>query len=487
MATFASTLHRVPGRPAQDDSYVTCNALRTAFALAMSEMYRREVPQYGDLVRIVKTVNEDVLAKSPLGANSASTLRLSLERHGAIRVGTPDELRTIRRIFELLGMRAVGYYDLSVAGLPMHATAFRPVDSSALDENPFRVFTTLLRPELLLTKEARELALALLSKREVFTKGLKELLDVADRQGGRLTEQQAEGFILQALLTFSWRPVAAATREQYKRLTAEHPILADISCFRSIHINHLTPRTLDISAAQIAMKQAGLQVKSIVEGPPARKHPILLRQTSFLALEESVLFPDSADVANELIQGHHKARFGEIEQRGAAVTPAGRSLYDQLHAKATAYAAKTSSQSSKESMIAHVFQDFPDDWEQLREQGLVYCEYKCSADLSRQPFEAKDDGSAQLLDRLVEQGVIEALPITYEDFLPFSAAGIFQSNLGSNHDRKPQATVGEVFSDQRGIEEALGCPILNPDSLYQTVEKRSIDRCMDELRSRGIL
>ncbi|KAI7334506.1 hypothetical protein KC315_g3720 [Hortaea werneckii] len=450
-------------------------------------MYRREVPQYGDLVRIVKEINEDVLAKSPLGGKGSSTMRLSLERHGAIRVGTPEELRTIRGIFELLGMRAVGYYDLSVAGLPMHATAFRPVDSSALDENPFRVFTTLLRPELLCTVEARELALALLSQREVFTEELKELLDVVDRQGGRLTEQQAEGFILQALLTFSWRPLAAATREQYKMLNAEHPILADISCFRSIHINHLTPRTLDISAAQVAMKQAGLQAKSSVEGPPARRNPILLRQTSFLALEESVLLPDSTDVAKEPVQGHHKARFGEIEQRGAAVTPAGRSLYDQLHAKAMACAARVSDQSSKESVIAHVFQDFPDDWEQMRKQGLVYCEYKCSADLSRRPVEAKQDYSAILLDRLLEQGVIEALPITYEDFLPFSAAGIFQSNLGSDQDKKPQATMREACSDQEVLEEALGCPTLNPDSLYQAIEKKSIDRCVDELRLRGVL
>ncbi|KAI7281149.1 hypothetical protein KC345_g4323 [Hortaea werneckii] len=466
---------------------VTCNALRTAFALAMSEMYRREVPQYGDLVQIVKKVNDDVLAKSPRDVKDASTMRLSLERHGAIRVGTPDELRTIRRIFELLGMRAVEYYDLSVAGLPMHATAFRPVDSAALDENPFRVFTTLLRPELLRSMEARELALTLLSQREVFTEDLKELLDVADRQGGRLTEQQAEVFILQALLTFSWRPVAAATHEQYMMLNAEHPILADISCFRSIHINHLTPRTLDISAAQIAMKQAGLQAKCSVEGPPARKHPILLRQTSFLALEESVLFPDPAVVAKEFTQGHHKARFGEIEQRGAAVTPAGRSFYDQLHVKAMACAAKTSDQSSKESVIAQVFQGFPDDWEQLRKQGLVYCEYKCSADLSQRPFEASQSDSAVLLDRLVEQGVIEALPITYEDFLPFSAAGIFQSNLGNGQNKKPQTTVKEAFADQQGLEEALGCPILDPDSLYQAIEKKSIDRCIHELRLRGIL
>jgi len=32
--------------------------------------------------------------------------------------------------------------------VPVHSTAFRPVDDTALRRNPFRVFTSLLRPEL---------------------------------------------------------------------------------------------------------------------------------------------------------------------------------------------------------------------------------------------------------------------------------------------------------------------------------------------------
>ena len=82
----------------------------------------------------------------------ASIERLSQERHGAIRLGTPYELRTINRIFQILGMYPIGYYDLSIAGLPMHATCFRPPEVSSLNVNPFRVFTTLLRPELLVSE-----------------------------------------------------------------------------------------------------------------------------------------------------------------------------------------------------------------------------------------------------------------------------------------------------------------------------------------------
>ncbi|PWQ88651.1 DUF1338 domain-containing protein, partial [Enterococcus faecium] len=62
-----------------------------------------------------------------------------------------------------------------------------------------------------------------------------------------------------------------------------------------------------------------------VEGPPTRRHPILLRQTSFKALQETVAFRDQQGR-----EGSHTARFGEIEQRGAALTPKGRQLYDKL-------------------------------------------------------------------------------------------------------------------------------------------------------------
>ncbi|MCK1977918.1 DUF1338 family protein, partial [Jeotgalicoccus huakuii] len=64
--------------------------------------------------------------------------RISEERHGAIRLGTAAELSMMRRVFAVMGMFPVGYYDLSAAGVPVHSTAFRPVADAALKHNPFR-------------------------------------------------------------------------------------------------------------------------------------------------------------------------------------------------------------------------------------------------------------------------------------------------------------------------------------------------------------
>ncbi len=133
--------------------------IRQMFATAISQMYAREVPQYGALLEIVRDTNERVLrTDAQLRARlerAREVSRVSEERHGAIRLGTPAELRTMRRLFGVMGMSAVGYYDLSAGGLPVHATAFRPTNAESLRRNPFRVFTSLLRLDLIVSTRGR--------------------------------------------------------------------------------------------------------------------------------------------------------------------------------------------------------------------------------------------------------------------------------------------------------------------------------------------
>ncbi|EXA30891.1 hypothetical protein FOVG_17767 [Fusarium oxysporum f. sp. pisi HDV247] len=453
----------------RDDDFASPVDIRTAFTWAMSTMYRNEVPLYDDLVRIVHDVNTSILSEQP--DSTKGTLlshRLDIERHGAIRLGTPHELRTVARLFSILGLKAVGYYDLSIAGLPVHAACFRPVDSESLNKNPFRVFTTLLRPELISKAETRDLASKLLSRRNIFSPKLLELINSAERQSWRLKISDVDDFIVEAMKTFSWRPEASASEEEYRKLANEHPILADIASFKSAHINHLTPRTLDITRSQEKMRDEGLKVKDRIEGPPLRQCPILLRQTSFLALEERIKFQNSQGA---LVDGTHRARFGEIEERGAAVTPAGRKLYDELLNKAMSIVRTGSDPQSSEAMdtaMCDAFKDYPDSWSELRKRGLIYCTYH------RTDKDTYDVPSGNSLEDLVDQGYLRAEPITYEDFLPFSAAGIFTSNLG---DCQKEALRDNISSDQRGFESALGYALLDVDDLYRDIQRKSIMNC----------
>ncbi|MFX5825188.1 DUF1338 domain-containing protein, partial [Acinetobacter baumannii] len=83
-----------------------------------------------------------------------------------------------------MGMEPVGYYDLSVAGVPVHSTAFRPVADAALAANPFRVFTSLLRLELIPDPALREKAAAILARRQIFTPRVLELIAQCETDGG---------------------------------------------------------------------------------------------------------------------------------------------------------------------------------------------------------------------------------------------------------------------------------------------------------------
>ena len=440
---------------------ITADEIREHFSQAMSVMYQQEVPQYGTLLELVADVNLAVLENNPTLheklANADELARLNVERHGAIRVGTPEELSTLRRMFAIMGMFPVSYYDLSQAGVPVHSTAFRPIDDASLSRNPFRVFTSLLRLELIENASLRQRAAEILAQRDIFTPRCRELLDVWDSQNG-FNAAQAREFVKEALETFRWHRHATVDEQTYHALHNEHRLIADVVCFPGCHINHLTPRTLDIDRVQSMMPECGIEPKILIEGPPRRDVPILLRQTSFKALEEPVLF------AGEM-QGTHTARFGEIEQRGVALTVKGRQLYDELLRNA----GTGKDNLTHQLHLQEVFTAFPDSEFLLRQQGLAWFRFRLtpSGEAHRKAIHSGDDPQPY-----IERGWVQAQPITYEDFLPVSAAGIFQSNLGNETQARSHGN-----ASREAFEQALGCPVFDEFVLYQEAEERSKRRC----------
>lgn len=462
--------------------FVATSDLRARFCAAMSRMYQDEVPAYGTLVELVRDVNatrleSDAALASELKATDG-VMRISAERHGAIRLGTAAELATMRRVFAIMGMHPVGYYDLTAAGIPVHSTAFRPLDSAALAANPFRVFTSLLRLDLIDDADLRAEAEAILARRAIFTADALRLMEQAEQQGG-LGEDDAAAFIAEVLETFRWHPHACVDRATYQRLHDAHRLIADVVSFRGPHINHLTPRTLDIDAVQKAMPERGITPKAVVEGPPPRRCPILLRQTSFKALEEPVAFPDGQ---GSFVEGHHTARFGEIEQRGAALTPKGRALYDRLLAAARAEITPAADGANAHAYMDHLertFADFPDDPATLRSEGLAYFHYSLTDAGEAAATDGGIDASIDAaIEDLIERGLVRCDPIVYEDFLPVSAAGIFQSNLGDNAGPAIAAD-----ANRAAFEAALGAAPADEFALYAEREAASIHACLERLQS----
>ncbi|MFL5018669.1 MAG: VOC family protein [Rhizobium sp.] len=460
-------------------SFVSPGRIRSLFTEAMSQMYRAEVPQYGTLIELVADVNASCLERDPdlraRLARAGELERIDVERHGAIRLGTADELFTIRRLFAVMGMQPVGYYDLSVAGVPVHSTSFRPIDEAALNVNPFRVFTSLLRLELIEDEGLRGEAEAILATRRIYTPRAIALIERHEQNGG-LSEAEATEFVAEALETFRWHGEATVSAETCKRLHDAHRLIADVVSFRGPHINHLTPRTLDIDAVQARMPERGITPKAVIEGPPRRHCDILLRQTSFKALEETIAFSDDDDA----IQGTHTARFGEIEQRGVALTAKGRALYDQLLASVRGevqVGAGGAKAGAYDHELAARFKALPDSWDELRRADLAFFRYSATpAGVAAAGSRLPSDPEA-----LIAGGYLAFTPIVYEDFLPVSAAGIFQSNLGTDQQQNYVTR-----SNRDAFEAALGATVQDELRLYAERQAASLDSALAALGLAGL-
>ena len=167
--------------------------------------------------------------------------------------------------------------------------------------------------------------------------------------------------------------------------------------------------------------------------------------------------------------GSHTARFGEIEQRGMALTPKGRQLYDQLLSEVRQAVPDAVGNTEKYyRQLQETFKQFPDDIQQLRQQRLGYFRY-----LVNEKYSAETTDNLQ---QLIADNILQAYPITYEDFLPVSAAGIFHSNL---HDRDAQDF--ERSPNQQAFEKDLGCAVINEFEFYAAIQHDSLISALQKL------
>lgn len=396
--------------------------LRSRFAAALSDMYGAEVPAYTTLVEVSTAVNRDHRRDDGLG----SLERVTAERHGAIRVGSPRELADVASLFAAFGMHPVGFYDLRGAShpVPVVSTAFRPIEADELAHNPFRVFTSMLATAdtRFFDPELRARVDRFLGARELFDPALIATARTIAADGG-CGPGVADDFVARAVSAFalSREPIDAGWYDELSRVSA---VAADIAGVRTTHVNHLTPRVLDIDELYRRMVVRGVAMTRAIQGPPRTDGPeVLLRQTSFRALAEPRRFRDAEGIVTE---GTLRVRFGEVEARGVALTRTGRERYDAAM-----------SQADPASTWADYF---PSTHAGLAAQGLAYY-----------------------------QGGDPSKPVVYEDFLPVSAAGIFRSNLDAEPTpgRPPADATDAVRYDAAWLADALGQHVHDPYDLYE--------------------
>jgi uncharacterized glyoxalase superfamily metalloenzyme YdcJ len=444
--------------------------LRARFALALAEMYGGEVPAYNELVEVSRAVNEEVTATQGRDAERLGSIeRVTAERHGAIRVGSPTELAGAARVFAAFGMHPVGFYDLrdaSSSSVPVVSTAFRPINPGELAKNPFRVFTSMLTTDdrRFFDRATQQRLEAFIADRTLFGSDLLVLADRAAAEGG-LPEPEATELLRLATAAFrlSDEPV---DENWYRHLEHISSVAADIGGVPSTHVNHLTPRVLDIDELYRRMQARGIEMISEIQGPPGWEGPdVLLRQTSFRALAEHRVFR-AAD--GGVRRGQLKVRFGEVEQRGIALTPRGRAVYDQLVAQVDQLRSADDEQRTRVEVARAVWRaNLPRTELDFALQGLAFFTYGISGGAGV----AAGDGST--VEDLVGCGALVPEPIVYEDFLPRSAAGIFQSNLtdeGTRDDRQ-SGTAWDITL----LSAVVGRPVHDPVELYVAEQEASLN------------
>ena len=520
----------------------------------LSRMFGQEVPLYDKSLVVNRACNRAVgtlLGQLHVGFSLSDEQldQTSGERHGAIRIGKPEEYRLMGRFFAAFGMLPHNFYDMANVGAksqPIIATAFR----SKLNPD-HRVFCSLLLTDYFDAPTKARIE-AVLATREVFSARAKQLLDKNEQHGG-LSWGDANALIAEGVnRIFKWTG-QARDYQLYKDLCAAgFKIAADIACFESHHLNHLTPNTFcmdlytaamkfgmgemteatfrrraatalerltqradrdwlrlhfkQVNRAEIAGFPAGklppnavteatetltrrLQqddlalrklphagFKDFTEGP-SEDTPVLLRQDAYKALTEPVTFRN-AD--GSVVNAVHTARFGEIEQRFYATTPAGRALYDRCLAEADAAREKNPGLAKTdfaafEAMYAKPFAPFPKTLPELLQQKLVYARYTATQTgrAARGRIKTTD------LAELVRLGYVDYEGLRYEDFLPVSAAGIFASNL-NQYGTKATAAQRPVYT-QENLEKILGRKIVDAGITYAGLEAETLRQVYEDL------
>ena len=229
--------------------------------------------------------------RAPPPSGSAASTRVTAERHGAIRVGTRASCARSAQIFAAMGMYPVGFYDLRDAAPSRRAGGVDGVPAgrrrrAGAQPVPGLHLAARDRRPALLHRRAAAPARGVPGPAQAVPARAARRWPTARRPTTACRPTDADRFLDLATAAFalSREPV---DRAWYRELEQVSAVAADIGGVASTHINHLTPRVLDIDELYARMQERGIAMIDEIQGPPRWDGPdVLLRQTSFRALAE---------------------------------------------------------------------------------------------------------------------------------------------------------------------------------------------------------
>lgn len=159
------------------------------------------------------------------------------------------------------------------------------------------------------------------------------------------------------------------------------------------------------------------------------------------------------------------------------MTAKGRKLYDRLLQSAQDQLhvpVNENNAAQYSAILSEKFSQFPDDYSTMRADKLAFFRYFPT---KKGLVTATISMLGMTLDELIDNGFIQYEPLVYEDFLPVSAAGIFQSNLG---DKEQSRFTG--YSSKADFQRDLGIAVIDELQLYEATQQRSVAGCAAALK-----
>ena len=438
---------------------VDASWIRTEVVRKLLKRFQAALPLYKDMMGVASVINA--------AAGEEEAKRLGKVMHAAIRCASAEELRLISDMFGVMNNAPVNYYDLRER-VSVESTAFRPVDSSDIEANGFRVFCSLLSIECIHEKN-RPFVQSIIDRRAVFDDELKSLIEKGKQQRG-LQEADAECFVDKCVDLFTRPEEALVSIEEYQKLVSINKVAAQVLISNSLAFNHLTPSVASVPEAHAEMQRRGIKTIPVWQGPVGKN--VILRQTSCLAPPVVMKFPNEDGTFAE---SEYQETFVEFEERLQALTRKGRIKFEALFAEGKQQLSKPESDpdyaehyyATMEAALA----EFPSDAFVLWQESLAYFTYESAS-------ESLESSAATTFESAIESGLISLVPQKYEDFFGPAATNIFNSNIGLDD----VSNVGVAKSDsQSSFEEKLGREVIDMYDYYDDIEKRSRESVCDHL------
>lgn len=425
--------------------WVEPDEMRSKYIEMLTDQFQEKFLDYGVLSDLVRDINNITLIQNTALYEQLIQQR---ERHFFSQVlcahyvlNNAEDLEWLRRIFAIIGLFPVGFYQLGSPDFPLPSTLFRPLQHEAIRRQPFRILLSVRN----LTETQGISGMQPLERLASRTQLKGQFIEFIYKfeKYGMLNAVEAQHF-LTALMQYVHPECQSLSPQAWMSETTQNLNPARQNAF----IGQMTLPCLNMEKATQLTRDLGLDPLDHLEAPSQRNYPILSNKMSILLKS-----PHSSESA-------HRCQF-QIEQRGLALTAKGLKLVQGIFKHLVVeLAQKTRTISQQRRLINQAFKSLPDSDVTLYRQGLAYFRFCLNPDAM--PV-ALGSYTKQDVPQLLRHQVIQLVPIMFED--------IVQPDLS-------QYAPALLEQHKKQFEAGLGCPVHDPMPYYALWQEESLQRCL---------